>query len=39
MYPKLWIASGLPYPKLIDRLLTLAMERHKEKHETRFSRD
>ncbi len=38
MYPKLWIASGVPYPKLIDRLIELAMERHKERAETRFSR-
>ncbi len=38
MFPKLWIASGLPYPKLIDRLIELAMERHKERAETRFSR-
>jgi D-alanine-D-alanine ligase len=28
MYPKLWEASGLPYPKLIDRLIALALERH-----------
>ena len=28
MYPKLWEASGLPYPKLIDRLIRLALERH-----------
>jgi D-alanine-D-alanine ligase len=27
MYPKLWEASGLPYAKLIDRLIELAMER------------
>jgi hypothetical protein len=26
MYPKLWEASGLPYPKLIDRLIELALE-------------
>ncbi len=38
MYPKLWIASGVPYLKLIDRLIELAMERHKERAETRFSR-
>jgi D-alanine-D-alanine ligase len=31
MYPKMWEASGLPYPALIDRLLTLALERHAEK--------
>ncbi|MYG98818.1 MAG: D-alanine--D-alanine ligase [Acidimicrobiaceae bacterium] len=28
MYPKLWDASGLPYPQLIDRLVDLALERH-----------
>jgi len=28
MYPKLWEASGLPYPALIERLLELAVERH-----------
>ena len=38
MYPKLWAASGVAYPKLIDRLIELAMERHKEKMETNFSR-
>jgi D-alanine-D-alanine ligase len=27
MYPKLWEASGIPYPELIDRLISLAMER------------
>jgi D-alanine-D-alanine ligase len=38
MYPKLWAASGLPYAKLIDRLIELGVERHKEKMETSFSR-
>lgn len=28
MYPKLWEASGVPYPELIDRLVELAVERH-----------
>jgi len=28
MYPKLWEASGLPYPQLLDRLIQLAVERH-----------
>ena len=28
MYPKLWEASGLSYPRLIDRLVDLAVERH-----------
>lgn len=31
MYPKLWEASGLPYPELVDRLIELALERHAEK--------
>jgi D-alanine-D-alanine ligase len=39
MYPKLWAASGLAYPKLIDRLIALALERHREKQQTTFSRD
>ena len=34
MYPKLWAATGLPYPRLIDRLVELALERHarRERH-------
>lgn len=31
MYPKLWEVSDLPYPKLLDRLIELAIERHKQK--------
>jgi D-alanine-D-alanine ligase len=31
MYPKLWEASGLPYPRLIDRLIELAIERHEDR--------
>ena len=30
MYPKMWEASGLPYPALLDRLIELAIERHRE---------
>ena len=37
MYPKMWEASGLPYPALIDRLITLAIERHAEKQLLRTS--
>ena len=37
MYPKLWEASGLPLPKLIDRLIELAQERHAEKHQNQYS--
>jgi D-alanine-D-alanine ligase len=28
VYPKLWAASGLPYGRLLDRLIQLALERH-----------
>jgi D-alanine-D-alanine ligase len=38
MYPKLWEATGIPYKKLIDRLITLAAERHREKQQTTFTR-
>ena len=31
MYPKLWEASGIPYPELVDRLLALALERHQDR--------
>jgi D-alanine-D-alanine ligase len=31
MYSKMWEASGLPYPRLIDRLIELALERHADK--------
>lgn len=39
MYPKMWEASGLPYPKLIDRLIELAFELHREKQRTKYSID
>ena len=26
-YPRLWEASGIPYPELISRLIALALER------------
>jgi len=38
MYPKLWEATGIPYKQLIDRLITLAAERHHEKQQTTFTR-
>ncbi|RCK75952.1 MAG: D-alanine--D-alanine ligase [Ignavibacteriae bacterium] len=31
MYPKLWEASGLPYSKLLDKLIELSIERYNEK--------
>ncbi len=36
MYPKLWEATGVPYSKLLDRLVELALERHRDKLRTRF---
>lgn len=37
MYPKLWEASGLPYPQLIDRLIELAFERHADRMRSAIS--
>lgn len=31
MYPKMWEASGIPYPDLLDRLIQLAFERHRDR--------
>jgi D-alanine-D-alanine ligase len=36
MYPKLWEISGVPYAELIDRLIALAIDRHKEKSRSQF---
>jgi len=35
MYPKLWEASGIDYPRLIERLIDLALERQRDKRRTR----
>jgi D-alanine-D-alanine ligase len=37
MYPKLWEASGLPYARLLDRLIELAIERHQDRQRNRTS--
>jgi D-alanine-D-alanine ligase len=37
MYPRMWEASGLSYSRLIDRLVELALERHREKSRTNYS--
>lgn len=39
MYPKLWEASGIPYVELIDRLISLGLERFKDKQICKISRD
>ncbi|MFY9662206.1 MAG: D-alanine--D-alanine ligase family protein [Terriglobales bacterium] len=38
MYPKMWVASGVPYPELIDRLIQLGIERHEDKKQNQYSR-
>ena len=35
MYPKLWEASGLPYSKLVDRLIELALDRKAQRDRTK----
>ena len=37
MYPKMWAASGLSYPALLDRLIALASDHHAEKQQSRTS--
>lgn len=37
MYPKLWEASGISYPRLLDRLIELARKRHREKQKNKYS--
>jgi D-alanine-D-alanine ligase len=38
MYPKLWEASGIPYPDLVDRLVQLALERYDDRQLNSTSR-
>jgi D-alanine-D-alanine ligase len=38
MYPKLWQASGLSYPQLVDRLIELALERKAQRDRTEHRR-
>ena len=38
MYPKMWEASGLKYPELIDQLIQLAFARYQEKKKNVYSR-
>ncbi|HEX5964755.1 MAG TPA: D-alanine--D-alanine ligase family protein [Pyrinomonadaceae bacterium] len=37
-YPKMWAASGLPFGRLLETLIELAFERHREKSLTKTSR-
>ena len=38
MYPKLWEATGISYPNLIDRLIQLAIERFKKESKLKTSK-
>jgi D-alanine-D-alanine ligase len=38
MYPKLWEATGVSYPELLNRLIELALERSRDKRRTQFTR-
>jgi D-alanine-D-alanine ligase len=38
MYPKLWAATGLTYPDLIERLIHLGLARHEDKKKNQYSR-
>ncbi|HEY7388970.1 MAG TPA: D-alanine--D-alanine ligase family protein [Bryobacteraceae bacterium] len=38
MYPRMWEQSGIAFPALIDQLIQLALERHRRKKATKFTR-
>ncbi|MGA7240482.1 MAG: D-alanine--D-alanine ligase family protein [Bryobacteraceae bacterium] len=38
MYPKMWEHSGIRFSALLDQLIELALDRHKRKKATRFTR-
>lgn len=38
MYPKMWAATGMSYPGLIETLIQLGIERHKDKKKNQYSR-
>jgi D-alanine-D-alanine ligase len=38
MYPKLWAASGLAYSDLIEKLIQLGLERHRERKKNQYNR-
>jgi D-alanine-D-alanine ligase len=38
MYPKMWAATGISYPKVIERLIELGMERHADKKKNQYTR-
>jgi D-alanine-D-alanine ligase len=36
MYPKLWEANGIPFRELVNKLIDLALEQHREKARTKY---
>jgi len=38
MYPKMWEQAGVPFAELLDRLIDLAMARHRARQTTRYKR-
>ena len=38
MYPKMWEHSGIGFAQLLDRLIDLALDRHRQRQSTRFTR-
>lgn len=38
MFPKMWEYAGLPYPRLLDRLIELAFERERLRSRTQYSK-
>ncbi|MBV7330087.1 D-alanine--D-alanine ligase [Chloroflexi bacterium TSY] len=38
MYPKLWEASGISYPDLVDRLIQLALANHEDRQQNSIAR-
>ena len=38
MYPRMWEAAGVPFAELLDRLIELALDRHRIRQTTRFKR-
>jgi D-alanine-D-alanine ligase len=38
MFPKLWEATGVPYPELITKLIELGLDRHEDKRRNQYSK-
>ena len=38
MYPKMWEHAGIPFPRLVERLIELALERHSAREALRYER-